>query len=106
MILDMTNTLKEQLRKKRIAATGTAKRPFAPTNTGPLEIEVPRDRAGVYEPQVIPKHERHFDGFDDAILSLYARGMTVRETQEHFRELYGVKVSYTFISNITHRSGA
>ena len=49
------------------------------TTTGPLEIEVPRDRNGDYEPQIIGKHERHFDGFDEAILSLYARGLTVRE---------------------------
>ena len=89
-------------KEKKNSRNGHSKKTIR-TNTGPLEIEVPRDRAGVYEPQVIPKHERHFDGFDDAILSLYARGMTVRETQEHFRELYGVEVSHTFISNITDR---
>jgi len=89
-------------KEKKNSRNGHSKKTVR-TNTGPLEIEVPRDRAGVYEPQIIPKHERHFDGFDDAILSLYARGMTVRETQEHFRELYGVEVSHTFISNITDR---
>jgi putative transposase len=71
------------------------------TTTGPLEIEVPRDRNGDYEPQIIGKHERHFDGFDEAILSLYARGLTVRETQEHLRELYDVDVSAAFISTVT-----
>jgi len=71
------------------------------TTTGPLEIEVPRDRNGDYEPQIIGKHERHFDGFDEAILSLYARGLTVRETQEHLRELYDVNVSAAFISTVT-----
>ena len=89
-------------KEKKNSRNGHSKKTVR-TNTGPLEIEVPRDRNGEYEPQIIPKHERQFDGFDDAILSLYARGMTVRETQEHFRELYGVEVSHTFISNITDR---
>ena len=57
------------------------------TTTGELETEVPRDRKGDYDPVLIPKHERHFDGFDDVIISLYGRGMTVRETQEHLKEL-------------------
>lgn len=72
------------------------------TNTGEVDIAVPRDRLGDYDPQLIPKHERHFDGFDKVILSLYSRGMTVRETQEHISELYGVDVSATLISNVTN----
>ena len=61
-------------KEKKNSRKGHSKKTIR-TNTGPLEIEVPRDRNGEYEPQIIPKHERHFDGFDDAILSLYARGM-------------------------------
>jgi hypothetical protein len=59
------------------------------TEDGPLRIEVPRDREGSFEPQLIPKHERRFTGFDDKIIAMYARGMTVREIQgflaEHVR---------------------
>src|SRR4051794_15075966 len=56
------------------------------TDDGPVSIAVPRDRAGTFEPQLIPKHQRHFNGFDDKILSMYARGMTVREIQSHLQE--------------------
>ena len=51
------------------------------TDDGPLALDVPRDREGTFEPRLIPKHERRFTGFDDKILALYARGMTVREIQ-------------------------
>lgn len=66
-----------------------------------LEIEVPRDRKGEYEPVLIPRHCRRFDGFDEVILSLYSRGMTTRDIQEHLRELYQVEISPTLISNVT-----
>src|SRR3954454_12041418 len=68
---------------------------------GAVEIEVPRDRNGTFEPKIIPKHERRFTGFDDKILSMYARGMTTREIQAHLEEIYGVEVSPTLISNVT-----
>jgi putative transposase len=71
------------------------------TGQGPLTIEVPRDREGSFEPQLIPKHQRHFDGFDDKILSMYARGMTVREIRAHLEEIYGVEVSPDLISRVT-----
>jgi transposase-like protein len=71
------------------------------TDEGPLRIGVPRDRAGTFEPQLIPKHERRFAGFDDRIVSMYARGMTVREIQGHLAEMYGVEVSPEFISKVT-----
>ena len=58
---------------------------------GSVEIEVPRDRNGTFEPKIIPKHERRFSGFDEKILSMYARGMTVREIQGHLQEIYGWK---------------
>ena len=71
------------------------------TEDGPLRIEVPRDRAGRFEPLLIPKHERRFTGFDDKIVALYARGMTVREIQGFLAEQYGTEVSPEFISSVT-----
>jgi putative transposase len=71
------------------------------TDDGPLRIEVPRDREGSFEPLLIPKHERRFTGFDDKIVAMYARGMTVREVQGFLAEQYGVEVSPEFISSVT-----
>ena len=63
------------------------------TDDGPVRIEVPRDRDGSYEPILIPKHERRFTGFDDKIIAMYARGMTVREIQGFLAEQYGTEAS-------------
>ena len=71
------------------------------TDTGSLRIEVPRDREGSFEPVLIPKHERRFTGFDDKIIAMYARGMTMREVQGFLLESYGVEVSPEFISSVT-----
>ena len=71
------------------------------TDDGALAIEVPRDREGSFEPRFIPKHERRFTGFDDKILALYARGMTVREIQGFLAEMYAVQVSPDLISTVT-----
>lgn len=71
------------------------------TEDGPLRIEVPRDREGSFEPILIPKHERRFTGFDDKIVAMYARGMTVREIQGFLVEQYGTEVSPEFISSVT-----
>jgi putative transposase len=68
---------------------------------GALPIEIPRDRQGTFEPQLIPKHQTRWTGFDDKILSLYARGMTVREIQGHLEEMYGTEVSPALISSVT-----
>jgi len=68
---------------------------------GELPIEIPRDRQGSFEPQIIPKHQTRWSGFDDKILSLYARGMTVREIQSHLEEMYGAEVSPSLISSVT-----
>ena len=68
---------------------------------GELPIAIPRDRQGTFEPQLIPKHQTRWSGFDDKILSLYARGMTVREIQSHLEEMYGAEVSPTLISSVT-----
>ncbi len=71
------------------------------TEQGPLPIAVPRDRNGTFEPILVPKGETRFRGFDGKIVSMYARGMTTREIQEHLREIYAVEVSPTLISQVT-----
>ena len=68
---------------------------------GELPIEIPRDRDASFEPQLIPKHQTRWTGFDDKIISLYSRGMTVREIQAHLTDMYGTEVSPTLISNVT-----
>jgi transposase-like protein len=71
------------------------------TDDGPLRIEVPRDRAGEFQPKLIGKHERRFTGFDDKIIAMYARGMTVREIQGFLAEMYATEVAPDFISAVT-----
>jgi len=68
---------------------------------GALPIEIPRDRHGQFEPQIIAKHQSRWTGFDDKIILLYARGLTVREIQCHLEELYGTEVSPILISTVT-----
>ena len=68
---------------------------------GQYEIEVPRDRQGTFEPHLVPKRQRRMPSFDEKVLSLYARGMSVREIQGHLEELYGTVVSPQLISNVT-----
>ena len=69
--------------------------------SGAIQIEVPRDRNGSFEPQLIKKRQRRLEGFDDKVLVLYARGLSTRDIQEQFEEMYGVEVSPALISNIT-----
>ena len=71
------------------------------TEDGTLRIDVPRDREGSFEPLLIGKHERRFTGFDDKVVAMYARGMTVREIQGFLAEQYGTEVSPEFISSVT-----
>jgi len=71
------------------------------TERGPVEVRVPRDREASFEPKILPKHQRHFDGFDDKIVSMYARGMSTREIRAHLEEIYGVDVSPDLISRAT-----
>ena len=68
---------------------------------GELEIEVPRDRASTFEPQILAKHQTRFTGFDDKIISMYARGMTTREIESHVKEIYGVDISPGLVSQVT-----
>src|ERR1700746_2378385 len=95
------------------AAGGTGNEPAAPnhrngytkktviTDTSQVELEIPRDRRGPFEPQLIAKYQRRFPGFDDKIISMYARGMSVRDIQGHLRELYGIEASPQLISTVT-----
>jgi putative transposase len=71
------------------------------TETGAVTVAIPRDRAGTFEPRLIPKHQRRLPSFDQKVLALYARGLTVREMQAHLEELYGVDVSPDLISTVT-----
>jgi putative transposase len=71
------------------------------TRNGPVDIEVPRDRNGSFEPAIVPKRSRRIGNIDDMILSLYSRGMTTRDIEAHLREVYGVNASRELISNIT-----
>jgi putative transposase len=71
------------------------------TESGPVEVRVPRDRAGTFEPQLIAKNQRRLEGFDEKVLALYARGMSTREIKSHLEELYGTEVSPDLISRVT-----
>jgi len=68
---------------------------------GEIELDIPRDRESNFEPVLIKKHQRRFDGFDDAILSLYSRGLSTRDIKAHLEEIYGVEVSPDLISSVT-----
>ncbi len=71
------------------------------TDTGTLDLDVPRDREGSFEPKLVPKHVRRLPGFDDKVIALYARGLSTRGIREHLEELYEVEVSPTLISRVT-----
>ena len=69
---------------------------------GEFTIQVPRDRNADFSPQIIPKNQTRFEGFDEKIISLYSRGMSTRDIQAQLQDLYGVEVSSTLISNVTN----
>lgn len=79
---------------------GTSKKTVQ-TGVGPVELDIPRDRAGAFEPQIVPKHARRVGGFDEAVVSLYAKGLTTGEIQAHLAEIYGAEVSRDTISRVT-----
>src|SRR5499433_4315529 len=68
---------------------------------GELELETPRDRQATFDPKIVGKRQTRWTGFDDKIISMYARGMTTREIQGHLEEIYGIEVSPALISNVT-----
>jgi putative transposase len=71
------------------------------TDSGPVDLAIPRDRASTFDPQLIGKYQRRFPGFDEKIISMYARGMSTREISGHLRELYGIEASADLISTVT-----
>lgn len=71
------------------------------TDHGSVRISQPRDRAGSFEPRIVAKHQRRFTGFDDKIIAMYGRGMSVRDIQAHLAEIYGVEVGHDLISRVT-----
>ncbi|SIT68587.1 Transposase, Mutator family [Burkholderia sp. b14] len=72
------------------------------TPSGELKLAIPRDRQARFEPQLVGKYQRRLPGFDDHVISMYARGMSVREIQGHLLELYGLQVSPDLISSSSH----
>ncbi len=82
---------------------GTRSKTVLSGNTGPVEIEVPRDRAGTFEPQIVKKRQRRLGEVDEIVLSLYAKGLTTGEITAHFAEIYGASVSKETVSRITDR---
>ncbi len=82
---------------------GTRAKTVLTENTGQVEIEVPRDRAGTFDPQIVRKRQRRLSGVDEVVLSLYAKGLTTGEISAHFAEIYGASVSRETISRITDK---
>ena len=89
----------------RRAATGNTRNGTSPktlvTEHGQVAIDAPRDRDGSFEPKIVSKRQRRFEGFDDKILALYSRGLSTRDIEAHLAEIYGVKVGRDLISKVT-----
>lgn len=102
---ELTHELGYEKHARPRKATGNSRngtsRKTLKTDHGDLELSVPRDRVGEFEPQIVKKGQRRFTGFDDKILSMYARGMTTRDIQGHLEEIYGIEVSPDLISTVT-----
>ena len=82
---------------------GTRSKTVLTDTTGAVEIDVPRDRSGTFEPQIVKKRQRRLSGVDEVVLSLYAKGLTTGEISAHFGEIYGASVSKETISRITDK---
>ena len=102
---EMTQHLGFEAGQEKPAGAGNGRNGYTSksllTDQGEVRVDVPRDRQGTFEPQLVRKRERRVGGFDDRILALYARGMSVRDIQGHLQEMYGVEVSPDFISRVT-----
>ena len=105
MSAEMDNHLGYRKHSKAGENSGNSRNGFTPkevtSNSESLDIDVPRDRNGSFEPQIIPKNSRKFDGFNEQVLALYARGMSTRDISSMLKELYHVEVSASLISNVT-----
>jgi len=91
---------KSSLRENSNRRNGTSAKTVK-SKHGEIELDIPRDRSSEFEPVIIKKHQRRFDGFDDAILSLYSRGLSTRDIKAHLEDIYGVEVSPDLISSVT-----
>jgi putative transposase len=102
---EMTHHLGYEKHDSADEGTGNSRNGVSPKmlkgDFGQVEIEVPRDRNGSFEPKIVAKHQRRFTGFDDKILSMYARGMSTREIQGHLAEIYQIEISASLISEVT-----
>ena len=105
MAAELTEDLGYEPHQEPPGGTGNTRNGSTPktlaTEQGPVRIETPRDRKGSFEPQIIRKGQRRFEGFDDKILALYSRGVSTRDIEAHLAEIYGVKVGRDLISRVT-----
>ena len=105
MDVELTEHLGYEPHQEPPGGTGNTRNGTTPktlaTDHGPVRIETPRDRSGTFEPRIVRKRQRRFAGFDDKILALYSRGLSVRDIQAHLREIYGVEVGRDLISRVT-----
>jgi len=97
---ELTDHLHEEAEGAGNTRNGTSPKTLI-TDQGEVPIEVPRDRQGTFEPKLMKKHQRRFTGFDDKIVSMYARGMSVRDIQTHLSEIYGTEIPPTLSSTVT-----
>lgn len=102
---EMTDHLGYEKHALEGRGTGNSRNGHAPkrvlTETGPLDVRVPRDREGSFEPQIVPKRQRCLEGFDRHVIALCASGMTTRQIQSHLEEMYGTEISPSLISRVT-----
>jgi putative transposase len=105
MSAELTEHLGYEPHQEPPGGTGNARNGTTPktlvTEHGPVAVKTPRDRRGTFEPQIVRKGQRRFEGFDDKILALYSRGLSVRDIEAHLAEIYGVKVGRDLISRVT-----
>src|SRR6202020_743239 len=106
MEVELTNHLGYKPHQEPPGGAGNTRNGSTPkrliTEHGEVRIDTPRDRAGSFDPQIVRKRQRRFEGFDDKILALYARGMSTRDISAHLHEIYGVDVGRDLISRGTH----
>jgi putative transposase len=105
MEVELTDHLGYEAHQEPPGGTGNTRNGSTPktliTEHGPVGIDTPRDRTGSFEPQIVRKRQRRFEGFDDKILALYSRGLSMRDIEAHLQEIYGVKVGRELISKVT-----
>jgi putative transposase len=105
MEVELTDHLGYEPHVEPPGGTGNARNGSTPktliTDHGPVPIDAPRDRAGTFEPKIVRKRQRRFEGFDEKILALYSRGLSTRDIEAHLAEIYGVKVGRDLISRVT-----